>query len=365
MDNITKYLNNISYKFPKGYPDVNDPKDMELLNEMIKNLIKEDEDEDLKKKLIDIINSSDLSDDELRAYTKSITNRGFKGDITGKLNNKGYTKDSFKVGDKAIDYIIDKIADSEAEEFINYTPKSFRNAPDKGNFSKVTGLSNKLVKDLIDIEPGADAGGSSIGKGELFLSLAFNDIDNRGGGGDLNYNGKNLEVKGTGGRLGQQAGRGSDFDYLSFLGEKYLEGEELEEFLNDPQNKIINVSIKNIYDKAIKNGARSQDVIKDIQKALDGVFFNKGLAKKYFNGPADFGDLADMKIKLTKLNAEAYSQKTNVGAFLFMNSKTGDYVLVDVDNLEDSIDAGLFGTIVKNPISGYQWNNPHPNMIIK
>ena len=72
-----------------------------------------------------------------------------------------------------------------------------------------------------------------------------------------------------------------------------------------------------------------------------------------------------MKIKLTKLNAEAYSQKTNVGAFLFMNSKTGDYVLVDVDNLEDSIDAGLFGTIVKNPISGYRWNDPHPNMIIK
>ena len=365
MDSITKYLNNIAYKFSKGYPDVNDPKDKEILFEMVKNLIKEDEDEDLKKKLIDIINSSDLSDDELRAYTKSITNRGFKGDITGKLNNKGYTQDSFKVGNKAIDYIIDKIADSEAEEFISYTPKSFRNTPDKGNFSSVTGLSNKLVKDLIDIEPGADAGGSSIGKGELFLSLAFNDIDNRGGGGDLNYNGKNLEVKGTGGRLGQQAGRGSDFDYLSFLGEKYLEGEELEEFLNDPQNKIINVSIKNIYDKAIKNGAKPQDVIKDVQKALDGVFFNKGLAKKYFNGPADFGDLADMKIKLTKLNAEAYSQKTNVGAFLFMNSKTGDYVLVDVDNLEDSIDAGLFGTIVKNPISGYQWNNPHPNMIIK
>ena len=93
MDPITKYLNNIAYKFPKGYPDVNDSKDMELLNEMIKNLIKEDEDEDLKKKLIDVINSSDLSDDELRAYTKSINNRGFKGDITGKLNNKGYTKD--------------------------------------------------------------------------------------------------------------------------------------------------------------------------------------------------------------------------------------------------------------------------------
>ena len=269
------------------------------------------------------------------------------------------------MGDKAIDYIIDKISDSEAQEFIDYKPKTFRNAPDKGNFSKVTGLSDELVQDLINIEPGADAGGSSIGKGELFLALAFSDIDNRGGGGDLNYNGKNLEVKGTGGRLGQQAGRGSDFDYLGFLGEKYLEGEELEKFLNDPQNKIINVSIKNIYDEAIKNGVKSSDVIQSIQKALDSVFFNKGLAKKYFNGPADFKDLGEMKLKLTKLNAEAYAEKTNVGAFLFMNSKTGDYVLVDIDNLENSIDQGLFGTMVKNAISGYQWNNPHPNMTIR
>ena len=120
----------------------------------------------------------------------------------------------------------------------------------------------------------------------------------------------------------------------------------------------INVSIKNLYDQATKNGAKSADVIKDVQKALDSAYFNKGLAKKYFNGPADFDSLADMKIKLTKLNAESYAQKTNVGAFLFMNSKTGDY-------LEDSIDDGLFGTAVKNNVSGYQWNNPHPQMIIR
>ena len=35
MDKITQYLNKISYKFPKGYPDVNDPKDMEILMEMV------------------------------------------------------------------------------------------------------------------------------------------------------------------------------------------------------------------------------------------------------------------------------------------------------------------------------------------
>ena len=303
MDVLDKIIRENCWKFNKGYPD--SPEDINYLKNLIEGKIKEQEEEEEKliDKLISTIKSSNLSDDELNAYIKSINNRGFKSDITSKLTSKGYTGDAFKVGNKAIDYIIDKISDSEAKEFINYKPKSFSRAPDKGNFSSVTGLSSKLIKDLIDIEPGADAGGSSIGKGELFLALIFDDIDNRGGGGDLNYNGKNLEVKGTGGRLGQQAGRGSDFDYLSFLGEKYLEGKDLEEFLNDSTNKVINISLKNLYDKAMAGGAKSEDVIKDIQKSLDSVFFNKGLAKKYFNGPADFKDLGEMKIKLTKLNA--------------------------------------------------------------
>lgn len=367
MDVFDKIIKEHSWRFSKGYPDINIQEDKDMLFSIVNKIVgeQEEEKESLEDKLVKVIRSSKLSDEELNAYIKSINNRGFKGDVKNKLTNKGFTADSFKVGDKAIDYIIDKISDSEAQEFINYKPKSFANAPDKGNFKSITGLSDKLIQDLINIEPGADAGGSAIGKGELFLALAFNDIDNRGGGGDLNFNNKNLEVKGTGGRLGQQGGRGSDFDYLSFLGEKYLEGEELEEFLNSSKNKLINYSIKEIYDKAISKGAKSEDVIKDIQKSLDSVYFNKNLAKKYFNNPNDFKDLAKMKLKLTKLNAEAYAEKTNVGAFIFMNTKTGDYVLVDIDNLEDSIDAGLFGTIVKDPIKGYQWNNPHPNMIIR
>jgi hypothetical protein len=363
MDVVTEFINKIAYKFPKGYPDMNDPADKELLESLmgLNEAEEDDEEEKLIDKLISTIRSSGLSDDELNSYIKSINNKGLTGDLKDKLSKKGYSADSFKVGDKAIDYIIDKISDSEAKEFIDYIPKSFANAPDKGNFSSVTGLSQGLVQDLINIEPGADAGGSAIGKGELFVALAFNDIDNRGGGGDLNFDGKNLEVKGTGGRLGQQGGRGSDFDYLSFLGEKHLEGEELEKYLNDPKNTLINYSIKEIFDTADDKSS----VIKDIQKALDGVYFNKGLAKKYFNGPDDFKDLKEMKIKLTKLNAEAYSQKTNVGAFLFMNSKSGDYVFVDIENLADSIDSGLFGTIVKDDIKGFNWNNPHPQMIIR
>lgn len=38
MDTITKFLNNISYKFPKGYPDINDPNDFLILENELKHL---------------------------------------------------------------------------------------------------------------------------------------------------------------------------------------------------------------------------------------------------------------------------------------------------------------------------------------
>ena len=43
MDNITKYLNRIAYKFPKGYPDMGDPKDKDMLFELVKTITEEEE----------------------------------------------------------------------------------------------------------------------------------------------------------------------------------------------------------------------------------------------------------------------------------------------------------------------------------
>ena len=41
MDNLTKYLNRIAYKFPKGYPDMNNDQDKAMLFEMIEDIISE------------------------------------------------------------------------------------------------------------------------------------------------------------------------------------------------------------------------------------------------------------------------------------------------------------------------------------
>jgi len=41
MNIFEKYLNSISYKFPKGYPDLNDPKDLTLLESLINDVLDE------------------------------------------------------------------------------------------------------------------------------------------------------------------------------------------------------------------------------------------------------------------------------------------------------------------------------------
>jgi hypothetical protein len=39
MDLLEKFIRSISYKFPKGYPDMKDPKDVELLNKLISEVV--------------------------------------------------------------------------------------------------------------------------------------------------------------------------------------------------------------------------------------------------------------------------------------------------------------------------------------
>lgn len=57
MDYLDKFLHSVSYKFPKGYPDVKDDNDIKMLCEMINGLITENQD------LIQTLTSSGLFDE--------------------------------------------------------------------------------------------------------------------------------------------------------------------------------------------------------------------------------------------------------------------------------------------------------------
>ena len=42
MDALDKFLHSVSYKFPKGYPDMDNPKDVSLLESLISEVLNKD-----------------------------------------------------------------------------------------------------------------------------------------------------------------------------------------------------------------------------------------------------------------------------------------------------------------------------------
>jgi len=376
MVNIDNLVNEWAYRCEKGYPDMDSPSDLRVLKSILKEQgislsqfqeqeEKENEEEGpSKKELIDLINKSDLSSKSITRILKIVKGTGFRSKTKDLLAKNGFTAADFKQGDNDLDRILNTITNSEVDNLFNYlnNPKKLSDLPIRGNIIKGVGLSDELVKTLMAIE-GIDEGGSNIGKIEIFLALVFSDVNNRKGGGDLNWEGVgNLEVKGAGGRAGQQGGRGAWVNGQNQIADKFILGdEEREEFESSDENKLINYCLKNGFDSVIKSKGNIKEYINFTQKILDEVFFQKGLAKKYFNKADDFKDLAIMRNKIFKLNLESYAEKTNVDAFMFASAKSGEYAIINIDKLGEAIDQGIIRTTVSD-VLGYQWHNPNPNI---
>jgi|TARA_R110001592_G_scaffold11710_2_gene57489 hypothetical protein len=374
MVNIDNLVNEWAYRCEKGYPNMDSPSDLRLLKVILKEegitipqfqqVISEQEEGPSKKELIDLINKVDLSPKALTRIIKVVKGTGFRTKTKDLLSKNGFTEKDFKSGDADIDRILNTITNSEVDELFKYleNPKALSSFPPRGNLVNQLGISSNLAKDLMGIE-GTDEGGSNIGKIEIFLALILSDVDNRKGGGDLNWSGVgNLEVKGAGGRAGQQGGRGNYVNGQNRIADEFVpQGDEREEFESNSENKLINYCLKNGFDYVSNNDGDIKEYINFIQKLLDEAFFNKGLAKKYFNKAEDFKDLAVMRNKIFKLNIEAYAEKTNVDAFMFASAKTGEYAIIDIDKVGEAIDQGIIRTTV-DPKLGYSWHNPNPNI---
>ena len=313
MVNIDNLVNEWAYRCEKGYPDMDSPSDLRVLKTILKEegitipqfqqVISEQEEGPSKKELIDLINKVDLSPKALTRIIKVVKGTGFRTKTKDLLSKNGFTEKDFKSGDADMDRILNTITNSEVDELFKYleNPKALSSFPSRGNLANQLGISSNLAKDLMGIE-GTDEGGSNIGKIEIFLALVLSDVNNRKGGGDLNWEGiGNLEIKGAGGRAGQQGKRGAWVNGQNRIADKYIpQGEEREEFESSNENEYINFSLKNAFDYIVKNKGDIKEYISFTQKLLDEVFFNKGLAKKYFSKAEDFKDLAVMRNKIFK-----------------------------------------------------------------
>ncbi len=364
--NVTdKLYTEWAWRSKTGTPSMDNPEDKAILNKLIKELTEETEKASGKQQLIDLIQSTELSDDQIGRIRKGIVNIGYKDDILSKLANKGYTSDKFR-SQGALDGIFQGLAETDLQVLLNYLEKPKKLAAPKGNIPNLTGLDLDTVNKIFSIEPGLDARGSAIGPGELGLGLLFSDVDNRAGGGDLNWGGSNLEVKKTGGRLGQQGGRASSVDLLDYLGKSLL-SDKGRESLQDVNNiESIPHSMKAVYQIAKKENKSDSEIFNEIAKVVNQVYYNKGYTNNYFNSGKDLLDLAQAKKNLIKINLHSYMDKNNIGAMLFWSPKSGNYLTFRKEDIDRIVDSRAIDTSAsaapKNASLGYRWNNPYPQL---
>jgi len=234
MDVITRYLNNISYKFPKGYPDMDDPKDKAMLFEIIEqqlNLFSDDVMDQLKVDLkIDdddfdtageLKKILDTADDRIKKKYKlddpkmfekivnGIMNARLTPDVLNLLKDKGYSPKILDRYANEISSIFSSIDDKDRDRFINYITGTnqvkFAQSKD-GNLyddiakTKIDFKDDKVINDLIRYTA-QDEKKLGVGMGELALALLFDNISAAQGKGDIALNGEEFEIKGYNAKL--------------------------------------------------------------------------------------------------------------------------------------------------------------------
>lgn len=336
MDNITKYLNKISYKFPKGFLDVNIPEERAMLFELTEKLIKEEEEAKITKNdLIKLINDLDLDDEQITKLFNRTKNFTTYRPIKDTLTRKEYNPIILKKFSKEIQDLIEDLPKDEVDEFVKYLQdnenKSVFPTSIKGNLFTAlekTGVPTEVVNKIV-YHTSQDEGKRGVGMGEVGLTLLFKNIASSKGKGDLSINGEEFEIKGEGATLGEKPGGFPiNIDRLEPYGltrnaKGYQAGDKT-------------ITNTNQFAFALAEAYKQTEDKKGFKEAVrDGLTNDVGLGigvNALFND-IDFTDPSSIQTNISLMNFVRYADKEGFSHFLAHDfgasgPNTGEYIYV-------------------------------------
>jgi len=210
--NVTdKLYTEWAWRTKTGVPDINNPEDKAILNKLISELVKEEDQEPkaiTKKDIIDYINNAELDDKQIVKLYQRVTNFGNYRSIRDKVKQKGYGDKIYKQYSQQIQSIIEDLPVEDSRKFSDFLQKGGAKFPTKsrgGNIindiSAQTNLPTNVVKAVFR-HTAQDEKKRGVGMGELALILLFDNVTNAVSKGDLAIDGQEFEVKGQGAKLG-------------------------------------------------------------------------------------------------------------------------------------------------------------------
>ena len=206
MDVLDKFLHSIAYKFPKGYPDIENEHDKKMLFKIVENTIKEQQqslfsDEELeslekasKEGIIKILQKAELSDSQLEKIKKVVSSIGITSPIEDYLEQKA--KDSNIPQSQILKFLNLLEKEKIQKEFAEYIKNPSSLDLSQSNFTdSIKGIPKDKLLSLYRDMGSAIVSNVSIGPGEILFSILFDNTKKRDSKGDLDVSGKNVELK--------------------------------------------------------------------------------------------------------------------------------------------------------------------------
>ena len=328
-----------AWRSKNGIPDINNPEDKAILDTLIAELtnqIKEEEEVKASISREEIVNlvASIADDEEALTYIKKY--------ITGRPKQSNFFKvcaeaeitDSTVEGAAAPKTLFGILNDNDdLDNFEAYTKAGqllFSDLGSNGNLLsklKNSGLSSTSITSIVNF--GGYEGGRGVGKAEVALALFCKDVKMMTGGkGDLSWNGKYLEVKGSKGRLGSRDGSiqatGKLFDILEELG--YEEFDKPHEFIS----------------YAAQQGDAGE-VFNAAQQFLAQLFPNAKAKISAYISRENIKSADALRKAIQKLYMWNYAIKEDVDHFIFVNTGSagtfGSYFSLSPEALADYIES--------------------------
>lgn len=360
-----------SYRTNKGYPCLDNPSDITILKNLLEHLKlpssqiiseleksygdkdgkpgvagMEDEDPDARTtpeissdEIISLINKNKNNSDLLLKIKRLIANSpaetNWKDNLLNKANITDKTIDSSNAPKDLLSYLKSNDDLPAFNKYLN-NPKLFSDLPKQGNLIdefKDIGISQDSLVKIFDFF-GTESG-RGVGRGEMGLALLCGDIKMASAGaGDLNWDGKYLEVKGSAARLGKRDNQFPNFNRsdLGVLATKY-----------DKSDNNLSSLISNLANEADINLDELLNAVINFAK----IAHPKGNTESYFSKEI-LNNPNALNIAYSKNMAESYTNKYNIQHFFIWNSKPtsaggkkyGDYIHFASNEMNNMIDEG-------------------------
>ena len=347
--NITdKIYTEWAWRTKSGVPDINNPADKDILDNLISELtktVKEEEEKQAtisREEIVDLIASIQDDAEALDYIKRYIVGRPKQSGFFKTAAESGITDNTIE-GAQAPKALFGILSDNDDldnfQRYIETGQLMFSDLGTNGNLIsklKSSGLTTDSITRIINF--GGYEGGRGVGKAEVGLALFIKDVGMMTGGkGDLSWNGKYLEVKGSKGRLGKREGSiestGKLFDILEELG--------YDDF--DKPHEFIAYAATQGDDGEVFNAA---------QQFLAKLYPDAKSKINSFISRQNIKDPNELRKAIQKLYMWNYAINEGVEHFIFVNTGSagtfGSYYSMSPEALEDFIEASP--TIFSGPV---------------